>query len=45
VPGDQLQLEATVLNIKRGIGKYAVVARVDGQIACEAEIMCAQREV
>jgi 3-hydroxyacyl-[acyl-carrier-protein] dehydratase len=45
VPGDQLVLEATLMQIKRGLGKYAVVARVDGEIACEAEIMCAVREV
>ena len=45
VPGDQLVLEAVQLNCKRGIAKYAAVARVDGEIACEAEIMCAQREV
>jgi 3-hydroxyacyl-[acyl-carrier-protein] dehydratase len=45
VPGDQLVLEAELLQIKRSIGKYAVIARVDGEVACEAEIMCAQREV
>lgn len=45
VPGDQLVLEAVLLASKRGIAKYAAVARVDGEVACEAEIMCAQREV
>jgi len=45
IPGDQLMLEAVQLHCKRGIGKYAAVARVNGEVACEAEIMCAQREV
>ncbi|TDR73846.1 3-hydroxyacyl-ACP dehydratase FabZ [Paludibacterium purpuratum] len=45
VPGDQLTLEAVQLQSKRGIAKYSAIARVGGEIACEAEIMCAQREV
>jgi 3-hydroxyacyl-[acyl-carrier-protein] dehydratase len=45
VPGDQLILEAELLASKRGIAKYRATATVDGEIACEAEIMCAQREV
>ncbi|MDN0075382.1 3-hydroxyacyl-ACP dehydratase FabZ [Crenobacter sp. SG2303] len=45
VPGDQLVLEVELLQQKRGIAKYAAKALVDGQVACEAEIMCAKREV
>lgn len=45
VPGDQLVFEVTQMTVKRGIGKYAARALVDGQVACEAEIMCARREV
>jgi 3-hydroxyacyl-[acyl-carrier-protein] dehydratase len=45
VPGDQLTLEVEQLSVKRGIAKYAARALVDGQVACEAEIMCARREV
>jgi 3-hydroxyacyl-[acyl-carrier-protein] dehydratase len=45
VPGDQLVLEVELLQQKRGIAKYAAKAFVDGQVACEAEIMCAKREV
>ena len=45
IPGDQLVLEVEVLTVKRGIGKYNARALVDGQIACEAQIMCARREV
>ncbi|KZE34909.1 3-hydroxyacyl-[acyl-carrier-protein] dehydratase [Crenobacter luteus] len=45
VPGDQLTLEVEQLAVKRGIAKYSARALVDGQVACEAEIMCAKREV
>jgi 3-hydroxyacyl-[acyl-carrier-protein] dehydratase len=45
LPGDQLILEVEQLHSKRGIAKYAARALVDGQVACEAEIMCAKREV
>lgn len=45
VPGDQLVFEVEQLQAKRGIAKYSARALVDGQVACEAEIMCAKREV
>ncbi|MCL6262786.1 MULTISPECIES: 3-hydroxyacyl-ACP dehydratase FabZ [Craterilacuibacter] len=45
VPGDQLVLEVEQIAAKRGIAKYTARALVDGQVACEAEIMCAKREV
>ena len=45
VPGDQLTLEVEQLTMKRGIAKYNARALVDGQVACEAQIMCAIREV
>jgi 3-hydroxyacyl-[acyl-carrier-protein] dehydratase len=44
-PGDQLMLEATLLRRKRGMWKFDCVAKVDGEIAAEAEIMCAARVV
>jgi 3-hydroxyacyl-[acyl-carrier-protein] dehydratase len=40
-PGDQLILTATILNLKRGIGKFACQAHVDGQLAVEATLMAA----
>jgi 3-hydroxyacyl-[acyl-carrier-protein] dehydratase len=43
MPGDQLRLEARFLRAKAGIGKYACRALVEGQLACEAELMCAMR--
>ncbi len=45
VPGDQIRMEATVLRLTRGIWKFAVKATVDGQVACEAELMCTLKEL
>jgi 3-hydroxyacyl-[acyl-carrier-protein] dehydratase len=45
VPGDQLIFDVSVITAKRGIWKFAAVARVDGQLAAEAEIMCTVRNV
>jgi 3-hydroxyacyl-[acyl-carrier-protein] dehydratase len=43
VPGDQLILEVRILATKRSIWKFAATARVDGQVAAEAELMCTLR--
>lgn len=40
-PGDQLTLEVEITRIKGPIGKGKGVATVDGEVACEAEIMFA----
>ncbi len=42
-PGDQLIFEVSILANKRGIWKFAAQARVDGQVAAEAELMCTVR--
>jgi 3-hydroxyacyl-[acyl-carrier-protein] dehydratase len=42
-PGDQLILEVSILAHKRGIWKYSAAAKVDGQLAAEAELMCTVR--
>ena len=42
-PGDQLVLEAEVQKFVRGIGKFAVRAKVDGEIVAEADLMAAMR--
>jgi 3-hydroxyacyl-[acyl-carrier-protein] dehydratase len=44
-PGDQLLLDVTLLRSKRGIGVFAAEARVDGQLAAAAELMCARRGI
>lgn len=45
VPGDQMYIEASVVSEKRGIWKFQCAAKVDGKIAAEATIMCADRAV
>jgi len=45
VPGDQLELDIIYLKERRGMGKFECVAKVEGQVVCEAEIMCARREI
>ena len=42
-PGDQLVLEADVKKLVRGVGKFSVRAKVDGEIVAEAELMAAMR--
>lgn len=42
VPGDQLQMEASLLTRRRQLSRFSVRATVDGELASEAEIMCVQ---
>ncbi|HEY0961202.1 MAG TPA: 3-hydroxyacyl-ACP dehydratase FabZ [Pseudomonadales bacterium] len=44
VPGDQLVLEAELVIVRRGIYKFQCKATVDGELACEATILCAERK-
>jgi len=44
-PGDQLRLEVELLREMRGIGKFSARALVDGQVAAEAELLCAYRQI
>ena len=44
-PGDQLLLEVSLTRAKAGIFKFAARASVDGELAVEAELMCAMRQV
>lgn len=44
-PGDQLVMEVSIVMNKRGIWKFAGVAKVDGQVAAEAELMCTVRAI
>ena len=39
VPGDRLDMEATLLRIRSQIGWITGIARVDGQLVCTAELM------
>ncbi|MFC0296517.1 3-hydroxyacyl-ACP dehydratase FabZ [Geobacillus jurassicus] len=40
-PGDQLRLEVEILRARGAIGKGKGVATVDGELACETELMFA----
>lgn len=44
-PGDQLIMDVTLERMKAGIFKFKGVARVDGNLACEAELMCTMRTI
>jgi 3-hydroxyacyl-[acyl-carrier-protein] dehydratase len=43
VPGDTLMLESTFVKGMRDVGRWAVRATVDGQLACEATLLSALR--
>jgi len=44
-PGDQLVMEVSITANKRGMWKFAGQAKVDGQVACEAELICTVRKL
>jgi 3-hydroxyacyl-[acyl-carrier-protein] dehydratase len=43
IPGDQLMMEATIISTKRDIWRFEARATVDGELACEANLLCALR--
>lgn len=45
MPGDQLHLHVQIERQMRGVWKYAAEARVDGQLAASAKLMCAKRDL
>jgi len=44
-PGDQLVMEVAITLSKRGMWKFSGQAKVDGQVACEAELICTLRKL
>ncbi len=44
-PGDQLVLTVKIVRHMHGIWKYTAKAEVDGQVVCEADLMCAKRDI
>lgn len=44
-PGDQLILEVSIQANKRGLWKFAAQAKVEDQVAAEAELMCTVRTI
>ncbi|MFZ5482644.1 MAG: 3-hydroxyacyl-ACP dehydratase FabZ [Pseudomonadota bacterium] len=45
VPGDQMRMEARITRNMRGIWKFEARATVEGQLVCEAELMCTLRDL
>jgi len=45
MPGDQMRMEVALEREMRGVGKFSARTLVDGQVACEAELMCAYRSI
>ncbi|MCA1938009.1 MAG: 3-hydroxyacyl-ACP dehydratase FabZ [Dechloromonas sp.] len=45
MPGDRLDLFVTIERQMRGIWKYTAEAKVDGQLAASAKLMCAKRDL
>lgn len=45
VPGDRLQLEASIVTERRGIWKFSCKASVDGELVCSSTILCADRKL
>jgi 3-hydroxyacyl-[acyl-carrier-protein] dehydratase len=43
VPGDQLEIEVIVQAVKRNIWKFGCVAKVDGGVVAQADILCTLR--
>jgi 3-hydroxyacyl-[acyl-carrier-protein] dehydratase len=44
-PGDQLTLEVEIERMKAGISKFKGRALVGSELACEATLMCAMRQI
>ena len=44
-PGDQLIMEVAITLNRRGIWKFSGVAKVDGAVAAEAELICTVRAI
>jgi 3-hydroxyacyl-[acyl-carrier-protein] dehydratase len=45
IPGDQLRMEVIKGREMRGVAKFEARAFVDGVLVCEAELMCAYRQL
>lgn len=45
MPGDQLHFHVEIERQMRGVWKFKGEARVDGQLAAEARLMCAKRDL
>lgn len=44
IPGDQLRLEVGMQRLRRGFGVFNAEAKVEGQIAASAQLMCTRQD-
>ena len=44
VPGDRLDMEATIASQRRTFVKFECRAFVDGELACTSDILCTERQ-
>lgn len=45
VPGDKLELSASIIQRKRNMWKFACSAKVDGELCCSSDILCAHQTI
>lgn len=45
IPGDRVDFHVTLVKERRGIWKFSGVAKVDGELAASADLMCARRNM
>ena len=45
VPGDRLDMYVTFVKERRSMWRFHGEAKVDGQLACSADLMCARKEM
>ena len=43
-PGDQLEIYAEVVTVKRGMWKFSCTAKVKGELVTSADILCTQKK-
>ena len=43
-PGDQLEIYAEVVTVKRGMWKFSCTAKVEGELVTSADILCTQKK-
>lgn len=44
IPGDTMVMEVELQKVRRGMGKFTGVCKVDDEIVCSADLMCARRD-
>jgi len=44
-PGDQVIMDVTLDRTKAGILKFSATSRVDGQLVCQAGLLCTMRTI